>query len=193
MSIIRSHTITLTSPSGIFLRPLCDDHLPLLYRWNSDPEVLYWTEGVDDPDLSYSPEVVHRIYGGISHQGNLCFAIEADGQFIGECWLQQMNLPQVSALHPADTDVRRIDMCIGEKSLWGRGIGTIAMALLVEFAFSQEGVDVLHCINDDYNIRSRRMMEKNGFTLIQSIPLPSSKIGNYELHWQLTKEQYFAL
>ncbi|MCL2195757.1 MAG: GNAT family N-acetyltransferase [Oscillospiraceae bacterium] len=38
MNIINSHDITLTRGS-IALRPLCDDHLPLLYRWNSDPEV----------------------------------------------------------------------------------------------------------------------------------------------------------
>lgn len=67
--------------------------------------------------------MVHQIYGGIS-QNNLCFAIEVNGKTIGECWLQKMNLPQVKAMYDENLDVRRIDMCIGEKDYWGKGIGT---------------------------------------------------------------------
>jgi hypothetical protein len=46
MSIIQSHDITLYGGNdiGIILRPLCDDHLPLLYKWNADPEVVYWSD-----------------------------------------------------------------------------------------------------------------------------------------------------
>ena len=48
MSIIKTHDITLYGGNdeyNIVLRPLCDEHLPYLYKWNADPEVLYWTEG----------------------------------------------------------------------------------------------------------------------------------------------------
>ena len=67
MSIIKTHDITLYGGNDaykIILHPLSDEHLPYLYKWNSDPEVLYWVEG-DDVE-SYSPEVVRQIYGGIS-------------------------------------------------------------------------------------------------------------------------------
>lgn len=47
----------------IILRPLSDVHLPYLYKWSSDPEVLYWTEGEDVE--SYPPEIVHKKYGGM--------------------------------------------------------------------------------------------------------------------------------
>ena len=43
----------------------------------------------------------------------LCFAIEADGAIIGDCWLQEMYLPRVRAMYPSGTDVRRIDVTIG--------------------------------------------------------------------------------
>lgn len=49
MSIIKSHNITLYGGNDeykIILRPLSDNYLPLLYKWNSDPEVLYWSEGM---------------------------------------------------------------------------------------------------------------------------------------------------
>ena len=154
MSIIQSHTVTLYGGNDefkIILRPLSDDYLPYLYRWNADPEVLYWAEG--DDVAAYTPEAVHQIYGSIS-QNSFCFAVEVNGKTIGECWLQKMNLPQVKAMYDENLDVRRIDMCIGEKEYWGKGIGTLFVGMLVDFAFSKEKVDVLHCLCEDYNIRS---------------------------------------
>lgn len=79
MSIISTHNITLyggNNDYNIVLRPLCDDHLPLLYKWCSDPEVLYWTEGgCDATPISYGKDTVHQIYGGVS-QNALCFLVE---------------------------------------------------------------------------------------------------------------------
>ena len=190
MSIIKLHSITLYGGNEeykIALRPLSDEHLPYLYKWNSDSEVLYWTEGEDV--ASYPPEVVHQIYGGIS-QDNFCFAVEVNGEIIGSCWLQKMNLPDVRAMYPDETDVRRIDMSIGEKSYWGKGIGTLFIGMLVDFAFSTEKVDVLHCFSEDYNVRSKRVWEKNGFTLILTEEIPQPHKGKLQYHWRLTRDEY---
>ena len=85
MNIIHSHDITLLGGNAdlsIALRPLTDTHLPYLYKWNSDPEVLYW---VDSDDVkSYPPEAVHQIYGRPAEE-TLYFIIEADGELIGDC------------------------------------------------------------------------------------------------------------
>ena len=94
MSIIKTHEITLYGGSEqyqIVLRPLSDAYLPYLYKWNSDPDVLYWTEG--DDVKAYPPEVVHQIYGEIS-QNNLCFIIEVNGKIIGEVHWQQPGILQ---------------------------------------------------------------------------------------------------
>ncbi len=163
MSIISTHDITLHGGNErykIVLRPLSDKYLPYLYRWNSDPEVLYWSEGEDVQ--SYPPETVHRIYGGISRD-NPCFAVEVNDEIIGVCWLQKINIPEVSKMYAADADIRRVDMTIGEKAFWGKGIGTLFVGMLVKYAFECECVDVLHCFCEDYNFRSRRVWEKNGF------------------------------
>lgn len=193
MSIIHTHNVTLNGKGSghhIVLKPLCDDHLPLLYKWCADPEVLYWTEGgEDDPEMRYPPETVRMIYGGVSQAAH-CFLIEADGDPIGECWLQRMNLPAVREMYPAGTDVRRIDMSIGEKQWWGRGIGTAFVGMLVQFAFEQERVDVLHCLCEDYNVRSCRVWEKNGFRLVQTEALPEGEKGRYRYHFRLTRREY---
>lgn len=190
MSIIKSHNITLYGGNDeykIILHPLSDDHLPYLYRWNSDPEVLYWTEG--DDVAAYPPEIVHKIYGGMP-QNTLYFAIEVNGEMIGECWLQKMNLPNVRAMYADGTDVRRIDMSIGEKAYWGKGIGTLFIGMLVKYAFKSEHVDVLHCFSEDYNIRSKRVWEKNGFTLALMEEIPHPIKGKLQYHWRLTKDEY---
>lgn len=117
MAVIQSHNITLCGGNAeydIVLKPLSDDHLPLLYKWNSDTEVTYFTES--SIGLIYDEQTVQRKYGGVSKEA-FCFLIEANGIPIGECWIQKMNKPDVIAMYPKNTDIRRIDMCIGEKSI----------------------------------------------------------------------------
>ena len=190
MSIIQSYDVTLRGGNetyDIVLRPLSDKHLPYLYKWNADKEVLYWSEG-DDVE-AYGPETVHQIYGG-KKEDCLYFIIEVNGLIIGECWLQRMNLNYVKDMYPAGTDIRRIDMTIGEKEYWGKGIGTLFVGMLADFAFNQEKADVLHCICEDYNLRSIRVWEKNGFILALKEELPQNSKGKYQYHWRLTKEEY---
>ena len=193
MSIIQTHDITLYGGNGIdiVLRPLCDDDLPLLYKWCADPEVLYWTEGgTNDENLSYGPDTVHQIYGG-NKENILYFLIEAGGTPIGECWLQKMNLPYVKAMYPETLDVRRIDMSIGEKAYWNKGIGTQFIGMMIDFAFCGEYVDVLHCFCEDYNARSRRMWEKHGLTRILEEPLnPQPQKGKWQYHYRITRQEF---
>lgn len=181
MAIIKTHDLALYGGSdvhNIVLKPLSDEYLPLLYRWNSDLEVLYWTEGADVSE-PYDKEMVQSIYGGVS-QNAFCFLIEVDGTAVGECWLQKMNIPAVIGMYPVHTDIRRIDLCIGEKDYWNRGIGTRVVRMLVDFAFCGEHADVLHCFCLDHNKRSQRVWEKNGFTLAQRVKQEHSKKAKYE-------------
>jgi len=193
MCIIKKHSITLhrkINDLEIVLRPLSDEHFPYLYKWNADPDVLYWCE-YDDVE-AYSPEMVRQIYGIVS-QNAFCFIVEVNGIFIGECWLQKMNLPNVTAMYPEGTDIRRIDMVIGEKDYWGRGLGTRFIKMLIDYAFTTEKADVLHCFSEDYNIRSRRVWEKNGFKKILTEDIANSAKAKQQYHWRLTKEDYQVL
>ena len=192
MGIIATHDVTLYggNDKDLVLLPLGDEHLPLLYKWGADTEVLYWTEGgTARSDLSYAPDLVRRIYGGVS-QNAFCFLVVCDGVPIGECWLQRMNLPEVKKMYPDALDVRRIDMSIGEKAYWNKGIGTQFIGMMVDFAFCGEHVDVLHCFSEDYNVRSSRMWEKHGFTRILEEPIPGSWKGKLQYHYCLTRRDF---
>jgi len=143
---------------------MTEDDWDILYRWNNDPEVLYYAEG-DDVSARCLEEVQH-IYRTVSQEA-FCFIVEYDGQPIGECWLQKMNLPHILKRHP-NTDCRRIDLVIGEKQFWGRGIGTRVICLLTKFGFEREGADRVYGEVDSHNPRSKRAFEKVGY-LVESV------------------------
>lgn len=190
MSIIKTHDITLyggTDTYKIVLKPLSDEHLPLLYKWNSDPEVVYWSD-TGNAEV-FSEDDIRGIYGSASENA-FCFIAEVDGKIIGDFWLQKMNIPEISAKYPK-LDVRRIEATIGEKTMWGKGIGTSILGMLVDFAFYCEHVDILYCFAADYNIRSQRTLLKQGFTLIDKEKSSEDSLrAREEYHYVLTQQEF---
>lgn len=164
---------------------MTEDDWDVLHKWNSDPEVLYYADGNAD---GYSLEMVQKIYRGVCKNA-FCFIIEYKGQPIGECYLQKMNLERILEKMPGK-DLRRIDIMIGEKELWGKGVGTEAVRMLVEFGFEKEGVDaVFGCDVSDYNVRSLKMFRKLGFETHSEIE-EKSKGGNLAYDMILTESLY---
>ncbi len=160
---IREHSVAL-SEGAVALRPMTEGDWAILLAWSQDVDVLHFSDGPGVPPRSL--DETQGIYRGVS-QDAYCFIIEWAGRAVGECWLQRLNLDWLRDLHPAK-DCRRIDITIGEKECWGKGVGTIAVRLLVGFAFASEGADVLFaCDVADYNPRSRRMFECLGFELLE--------------------------
>ncbi len=58
----------------------------------------------------------------------------------------------------------KINVLIGEKDEWGRGYGSEAERLLIEFAFSSLKLLRITRLYCEQNIASKRVGEKNGFT-----------------------------
>jgi RimJ/RimL family protein N-acetyltransferase len=169
--ILREHSITLRG-AVVTLRPMTEGDWGLLARWNSDPEVLYFSEG--DDVAAYDLETVQSIYRSVS-QNATCFIIEFRGQPIGEGWLQRMNIERILAKYPAE-DCRRIDLMIGEKQFWGQGLGTDTIRTLTQFGFESEKADRIFGLVSDYNERSWRAFQKVGYEVVDIIPdLPGMK------------------
>lgn len=170
----------------VALRPLTEDDWDMLLKWNSDPDILYFTEG--DEISMYTLDQIQRIYRGIS-QNAFCFIIKIDGKPIGDCWLQQMNLERILTAHPED-DCRRIDLMIGEKKWWGRGIGTEVIRLLTEFAFEWERADfVFGCDIGDHNPASLRAFQNNGYQVLIKTTQQSGGKARYCYDLVLSRER----
>jgi RimJ/RimL family protein N-acetyltransferase len=58
-----------------------------------------------------------------------------------------------------------IGISIGEKELWGQGLGTDAMNAVVDFGFGMLRLERLWLEVYDFNKRARRSYDKSGFTL----------------------------
>jgi aminoglycoside 6'-N-acetyltransferase len=183
---LRTHDVTLRG-ARLVLRPMSEDDWPALLRWNNDPEVLYYAEG--DDVTSRGLDEVQAIYRGIS-QNAFCFMAELAGQAVAECWLQQMNLDRILARYPG-RDCRRIDLSIGEKALWGQGLGTEIIRLLTEFAVARERADfVFGCDIADYNPRSLRAFQRAGYMVDAVIPQPAGAKARQCYDLVLAREQW---
>ena len=183
---LRKHEIALHG-ERVALRPMTEDDWDILLKWNSDPDVLYFAEG-DDVSV-YNLDQVQQIYRGIS-QNAFCFIIEVDDKPIGDCWLQQMSLERILDEHPG-ADCRRIDLMIGEKEWWGRGLGTEVIRLLTKFAFEREKADfVFGCDIADYNLASLRAFQKAGYQVETKIEQPPGGKVHYCYDLILSRERY---
>jgi len=159
--IIRKHKVILRG-ENVTLRPMTEDDWDVILRWNNEPQVLYYSEGEDVS--SHNLEEVQQIYRGVS-QNAYCFIVEYQDKPVGECWLQHMNLDRILNKYPGK-DCRRIDLMIGEKDLWGHGLGTEIIGILTKFGFKSENADLIFgCDIADFNARSLKAFKKNGYRI----------------------------
>ena len=157
-SRLQTHNVTLRGDQ-VTLRPMTEDDWDFLFKWNNDPDVMKYADHNDFKPSTL--DQVQAIYRWISTHAH-CFIIEVEGRAVGECWLQRMNLQRIADQFPGE-DLRRIDLMIGEKELWGQGYGTEAIALLVDFGFRHGAAVAIFGIVSAKNDRSLRAFRKCGF------------------------------
>lgn len=178
------HEIILRGDS-VVLRPMTENDWDVLLKWNNDSEVLYYCDCVTSWDL----EPMQEMYRGVSQKA-FCFIIEFEGRPIGECWLQQMNLDRILDKHPG-LDCRRIDLMIGEKHLWGQGLGTDVIRTLTRFGFEEQVADLIcGCCIGDHNPRSLRAFQKVGYRVDAKTQMEPGKKAQCEYDVAITREKW---
>lgn len=139
----------------ILLRAMTRDDLERLCLFNNDVEVE--VAGGGDPPL---PQTLARLQadfdvnaskGGRDGTG---FAIEADGLFIGQC-----------ALFNFDNVARRCELgiTIGDKNYWGRGYGTDAVRVLIDYGFRHHNLHRIYLTVNSTNLRAIGAYRRCGF------------------------------
>ncbi len=131
-----------------------EDFTEGLFYWANDQEVTYYMVTGLKPSIK---EKMEQLYlDTINNDKELVFAIvdkESD-KTIGLVGLYQIN-PQVGS-----TEYRII---IGNKSFWGKGIGTECTNTLVNYAFRSLNLNKVWLGVNDENIGGVKSYEKSGF------------------------------
>jgi RimJ/RimL family protein N-acetyltransferase len=141
----------------VFLRAAERSDIPIFVRWFNDGELISFL-GMRAPmsqamEEKWFEEMLAR-QGKETHHFVICLA--KDGKPVGATTLFGVDYVNGNA---------GIGISIGEKNLWGRGIGTDAMFALMDFGFGQLRLERLWLEVYDYNSRARRSYDKCGFVL----------------------------
>lgn len=140
--------------SGVVLRRHVPSNVAAFQRWYSDPEVARLARYQDGP---MRPDEIDRFFQ-LRALGaeSLTMAIherETD-RLIGSCALSQVDGENGSAMY---------HITIGEKDMWGRGLGTEATQLMLDHAFGTLGLHRIALTVFEFNERAIRAYVRCGF------------------------------
>lgn len=139
----------------IKLRKLSTNDYSTYHNWRNDIEVMKTTS----PQLDiYTLEETEQFISVIASQANAKgYMIEhkESGQTVGIVSLINIDYKNRSAECILD---------IGERDMWGKGIGTSAMSLILGFAFYELNLHRVYLQVFSFNERAIKLYEKMGFT-----------------------------
>lgn len=139
----------------IKLRKLSVGDYSTYHDWRNDIEVMQSTS----PQLDiYTLEETEQFISMIASQSN------AKGYMIE--YKETKKTVGIVSLINIDYKNRSAECIIdiGSKDMWGKGIGTDAMSLILEFAFSELNLHRVYLQVFDFNKRAINLYEKIGFT-----------------------------
>ena len=138
---------------NVTLRYLEFDDIDTLYRWETDIELAIWAGWT--PPLSRAA-FRHKYEQRITEPEKdlVMLGIEFEGQLVGYVQL---------ALIEDDERRAAAGVLIGEKSMWGRGIASTALRILLDYAFTVRNLERVYAEVYGFNQRSLRLMERVGF------------------------------
>lgn len=137
----------------ISIRPFkMTDVTPDYIRWMNDPEVTRYLGAAGRPQ---SVDDIYKYVASLDGVDKLFFAIEAYGRHVGNAKLI------IQREHGKGV----ISLMIGEKSLWGRGIGAEVIRQIADVAFIKLGLRKLEAGVLAPNVGSYYAFKRNGFAV----------------------------
>lgn len=168
----------------LILRPFTQNDLIDLYDYATHPYV--------GPNAGWKPheslEESQKILDMFINGDDTIFAIELkeNGTVIGSVGLHDDS-------HRAPVIPSKMLGYVLSAEHWGKGLMTEASNAVVDFAFSDEKLELLTCSHFPHNHRSKRVIEKLGFvyegTLRHAYPIYNGKIMD-DCCYSMTREEY---
>lgn len=142
---------------GVLLRAPERSDIPTFVRWFNDAETVSYLSMRSPMSVAAEEQWFERM---LESQARSAFHFVIcrleDGRPIGTIGFFDIDYPNGRA---------GVGISIGEKALWGQGLGTDAMNALLDFGFGQLRLERIWLEVFDFNPRGRRSYEKCGFVL----------------------------
>ncbi len=140
--------------SRIYLRPLTREDAAAVVPWVNDSEVTR-TLAIGSAAVDrQTEEVFIEKMNASGHDALFGIVVQRTDQLVGSAGLHQIDFRHRRA---------SFGIMIGEKRAWGKGYGTEATALVVDYAFRQLHLNRVQLHVYEYNPRGIRVYEKVGF------------------------------
>ena len=139
------------------------DDVDMLYRWDSKPHVRAATsnDGSTGFDAVWEEELRHR------EDGTEFLIAEVGGMPIGAMQIIDPALEQTHYWGDVATNLRAIDIWIGEEEYIGQGYGALMMRFAIERCFSEPQVEAILIDPLASNTRSHRFYRRLGFVFVE--------------------------
>jgi [ribosomal protein S5]-alanine N-acetyltransferase len=141
--ILTGERVRLAPPTPALLETYCG--------WFADSDVTRYLDLIYPPSLSMETEWFEKT---ARSETDIVWAVFVDDTPIGTTALHGVNWRNRNAT---------TGNLIGEKSFWGQGYASEAVALRTRFAFETLGLEKLKTVVYAENVASRRVLEKNGY------------------------------
>ncbi|MBS4193593.1 GNAT family N-acetyltransferase [Lederbergia citri] len=156
-----------------------EDHL-FLAKWLSDPVVLEFYEGRDNP---FSEEkVLKKFYN--RNDGTYRCIVEYERISIGYIQFYPLDDEDKKDYGYFDTNpIYGMDQFIGEPYYWNQGIGQLLVQSMVQFLIKEKQAEKIVMDPQTWNERAIRCYEKSGFKKVKLLPKHELHEGEYRDCW----------
>lgn len=164
----------------ITIKPLEQKDAAYLAKWLSDPKVLEYYEGRDNPfTIDQVKEKFYKENDTVNR--NLVLVHNSPVGYIQYYRLDSENVKNYG-YHDEEV-IYGLDQFIGEVNHWGSGLGTKLVTLMKEYLFNVLNVDRIVMDPQTWNTRAIRCYEKCGFSKVKLLPKNEWHEGEYRDCW----------
>ncbi|WP_019413976.1 GNAT family N-acetyltransferase [Paenisporosarcina sp. TG20] len=154
----------------------------LLVKWLSDPSVLEFYEGRDNP---FDLDKVNKAFYSSEDVDEVKCIIEFEENEIGYIQFYQLDDETKKEYGYLNEKVYGTDQFIGEVEYWDKGIGTLLVKSMVNYLIEQKKADRVVMDPQSRNVRAIKCYEKCGFKKVRLLPKRELHEGEYQDCWLL--------
>ena len=151
----------------------------LLVKWLSNPTVLEFYEGRDNP---FDLHKVKSVFYGSGDEDVKCI-VEYENQAIGYVQFYPLDDETKKEYGYCHENVYGTDQFIGEVEYWNKGIGTSLVRAMTKYLIEKENADRVVMDPQTRNTRAIKCYEKCGFRKVKILPKRELHEGKYQDCW----------